>query len=129
MNELYRKGDQKYHLQPYLPNAVEYRLFFIGNEFIGTLKKTASPENGWHNIGQGGQAEFLPPMESPMDCLQYAELVRGECPFDYGAIDFLALKNSKYFLEVNLVPGFEAFEKASTINIAGKLVQLLTKYQ
>ena len=119
----FSQGDQKYLIQANLKGSDEFRLFYIGDHLIGGIKKQQCTSNHLHNLSSGASGAFIPPNQCPTELSAYVQIIKILCPFDYAAIDFLYFKNQFYFLEINLVPGFEALESLSGLNIAGEVLK------
>ena len=44
---------------------------------------------------------------------------------DFRGIDLLFGREKPYFCEINVMPGLEGIEKASGINVAGKIIETI----
>lgn len=110
-------GDQRFLLQPFLDEALEYRLFFIRNQCYIYAQKE---KTGIEFRGNRGRAnlKIISKEELPKKALTLFEALLDKTTSLYGAIDLLHYKGESYLLEFNSVPGFFEIEKESKNNIA-----------
>lgn len=96
----------------------DIRVFSIRGEAVACMKRTS---NGSFkaNFALGGNVE---PYPADSDIIAIAEDIYKSVGLDYAGIDLLLGKDGYVFCEVNVTPGIEGIEKASGINIAGRLI-------
>lgn len=113
-----KNNDEDYLLQPLIKNAVEYRYFFIKNNFSVVLKRK-SKSGVAANFQREGEAELTElPAFAQADINRLIELSGAA----YGAIDLFIQDERLIILELNAVPGIEQLENISRQNILRKLL-------
>jgi ribosomal protein S6--L-glutamate ligase len=121
LETLWAIRDQHFLIQPYLQEAVEYRLFICRQKILSALKRTPR-KNDFRANNDRGSAEIMDPHHIPMICQQALLGVKAANIF-YGAVDILLWREQIFILEINPVPGFKQLEKLTGENIAGNLWQ------
>lgn len=115
-----KKGaDDSWILQAYVRDAVEYRIFFMKNEEVIVLKRTAQTGITANFRTQGKASVDTFPDEYKEELEKLIHLSGAK----YGAIDCLVRDGRCYFLELNVVPGIEQVENLSGHNIIKKLLK------
>lgn len=118
--------DQMICLQKYLPNPGEdIRVFIVGNDVVGAMKRRAAAHEWRSNIHIGGQgfAHTLSNSEAET-ALKAAEAVGVEI----AGVDLISVENQPYVIEVNASPGFHGLLNATGVNAAEKIAEYaLTK--
>ena len=101
----------------------DVRAFVVGDRVVAAIERRAR-DGGWRtNISLGGEARSidLPPAWSEM-ALAAARTVGA----DYAGVDLLpATDGTVYVLEVNGIPGWSGVQKATSIDVAGAIVDHL----
>jgi RimK family alpha-L-glutamate ligase len=110
----------------YLQRAIDHegldiRVFVLGGRVLGAIERRS---RGWRtNLARGGRArgiELLP--EWSALALRAAAAVGAE----YAGVDLLPARDGTvYVLEVNGIPGWEGFQRATGTDVAGALVDHL----
>jgi glutathione synthase/RimK-type ligase-like ATP-grasp enzyme len=122
--DMKRRQDFRYIIQPFLDIEAEYRYFFIGESFFN-VKKICTGQDQL-KLFSGPHAEFTSIKELPDEITRLANMARIASGLDYGAADFALTKEGQVFLmELNTIPGFEKMEKLPGINIAATLVKYI----
>lgn len=112
----------------YVQQAVDHggrdlRVFVVGGRVLGAIERLA-PGGEWRtNVARGGVAAAvqLPPAWRDM-ALRAAEVVGAE----YAGIDLLPGPGGQVFvLEVNGIPGWQGLQRATGVDVAGAIVELL----
>ncbi len=112
----------------YLQRVVEHagcdvRAFIVGNRVVAAIERRAR-DGGWRtNISLGGEARAidLPPAWSDL-ALTAARVVGA----DYAGVDLLpASDGTIHVIEVNGIPGWSGAQKATSVDIAGTIVDHL----
>jgi RimK family alpha-L-glutamate ligase len=112
----------------YLQRVVEHagcdvRAFVVGNRVVAAIERRAR-DGGWRtNISLGGEARAidLPPAWSDL-ALTAARAVGA----DYAGVDLLpASDGTIHVIEVNGIPGWSGAQKATSVDIAGTIVDHL----
>jgi RimK family alpha-L-glutamate ligase len=110
----------------YLQRAVDHagcdvRAFVVGDRVIGAIERRAS---GWRtNLARGGQARpiTLSPEWAAL-ALRAARVVGTE----YAGVDLLPARDGAvYVVEVNGIPGWRGLQDATSIDVAGAIVEHL----
>lgn len=109
----------------YVQRAIDHggrdvRVFVVGGAVLGAIERRA-PEGEWRtNVAIGGSAQ---PFELPIDWAQLAVRAAAAVGADYAGVDLLPSRDGKiYVLEVNGIPGWEGFQTATGIDVAGAIV-------
>jgi|GEM_PF-1752938 len=108
-------------IQPYLNIHTEYRIFVIGNDALGAVKKEAAPGEKVANYAAGAQFEAV---TLPSNQLNEAVKLCCEQGIDIGGVDIAQTDDGKtYILEINRCPEFKAFSAATGIDVAQKIIE------
>jgi RimK family alpha-L-glutamate ligase len=109
----------------YVQRAVDHggrdvRVFVVGGAVLGAIERRAA-EGEWRtNVAIGGSAT---PFDLPHDWAQLAIRAATAVGADYAGVDLLPSRDGQVFvLEVNGIPGWEGFQKATGIDVAGAIV-------
>jgi len=109
----------------YVQEAIDHggrdiRAFVVGGRVLGAIERRA-PEGEWRtNVAIGGSAT---PFELPDEWAQLAVRAANAVGADYAGVDLLPARDGRIFvLEVNGIPGWEGFQKATGIDVAGAIV-------
>ncbi len=109
----------------YVQKAIDHggrdiRVFVVGGAVLGAIERRA-PEGEWRtNVAIGGSAT---PFELPDEWAQLAVHAASAVGADYAGVDLLPARDGRIFvLEVNGIPGWEGFQKATGIDVAGAIV-------
>ena len=113
-----------FYLQRVVDHAgCDVRAFVVGNRVVAAIERRAR-DGGWRtNISLGGEARAidLPPAWSEL-ALTAARIVGA----DYAGVDLLpASDGTIHVLEVNGIPGWSGAQKATSVDIAGAIVDHL----
>jgi RimK family alpha-L-glutamate ligase len=110
----------------YLQRAIDHegcdlRVFVVGGRVIGAIERRAP---GWKtNLARGGQAHAvtLPPEPTRL-ALAAAHAVGAE----YAGVDLLPARDGTvYVVEVNGIPGWRGLQEATSVDVAGAIVEHL----
>lgn len=109
----------------YVQKAIDHggrdiRVFVVGGAVLGAIERRA-PHGEWRtNVAIGGAAR---PFELPDEWAQLAVRAASVVGADYAGVDLLPARDGQVFvLEVNGIPGWEGFQKATGIDVAGAIV-------
>ncbi len=111
-----------YYLQRTINHeGVDIRAFVMGGRVLGAIERRAT---GWRtNLARGGTARSVALSEEWSALAVRAAAAVGA---DYAGIDLLADSEGKvYVLEVNGIPGWKGLQEATSIDVAGRLVDFL----
>ena len=98
----------------------DVRAFVVGDRVIGAIERRAS-DGGWRtNIARGGEGRAI--ALSPEWC-EYALRAARTVGADYAGVDLLPSRDgTTYVLEVNGIPGWSELQRATSIDVAGAIV-------
>lgn len=123
VNKINEKNLGMFLWQKYLPTKWDIRVVIVGGKAIGGMKRSAVGEEFRSNFSLGGAVEVWNLSEEEKNL---AEKVAQVCGLDYGGVDIMKDENSEnYILEVNRQCQFQGFEKATGINVAKKIVEMI----
>ena len=111
-----------YYLQRAIDHAgCDVRAFVVGGRVIGAIERSAA---GWKtNLARGGRARAvtLPPERAEL-ALAAARAVGA----DYAGVDLLPARDGTvYVVEVNGIPGWRGLQEATSLDVAGAIVEVL----
>ena len=111
--------------QKCLPTKWDIRVVIVGGKAIGGMKRSAVGKEFRSNFSLGGNVEVWNLSDKERDL---AERVARVCGLDYGGVDIMKDENGNdYILEVNRQCQFQGFEKATEINVAQKVVEMIVE--
>ena len=110
-------------IQEYIKTDGDIRVIVLGNEVIGSMKRSVIEGDFRSNVSQGAKVKKYPLTELEREhCLLASKAIGGS----WTAVDFIPSKNPKtkppYILEVNHSPGTEGIEEATRDNIVKKVI-------
>jgi RimK family alpha-L-glutamate ligase len=111
-----------FYLQRAIPHdGADIRAFVIGSRVIGAIERRSS---GWRtNLAQGGTAAAVTLNERLSALALRAAAAVGA---DYAGVDLLTGSDGEtYVLEVNGIPGWKGLQHATSLDVAGLLVDYL----
>jgi tetrahydromethanopterin:alpha-L-glutamate ligase len=107
-----------YYLQEYVPNDEDYRIFVLGDEAVGAIRRT-SPHLT-HNIHQGGRGEGVVVTPAMARLAVAAARAVGA---DYAGVDLLPVPGGYVVLEVNGTPNWHCMTAPIPALLAAHLVR------
>ena len=102
--------------------AADIRAFVVNGEVIGAMKRQGKEGEFRSNIHRGGSAEVIKLKRSEKAAAIKAADVMG---LSIAGVDMLQSDRGPLILEVNSSPGLEGIEKATQVDIAGKIIQFI----
>ena len=113
----------------YLQRALEHegrdvRAFVVGDRVIGAIERRAADAGGWRtNVSRGGRAH---PVALPEGWCVTALRAARAVGADYAGVDLLPARDGTvYVLEVNGIPGWRGLQEATSLDVAGAIVEHL----
>ncbi len=114
-------------LQEFIPtsdtNPFDYRVYVIGDEIVGAMKRTARSGEFRTNVAEGGEVadatDELPPAVGRM-----AHKATEVIGLDYAGIDIIHRDDEWFVLEVNPTAGFRGLFKATGVSPAPYIARL-----
>lgn len=104
--------------------GTDIRCFVIGDKVVAAVKRQAKEGEFRANVHQGGKAMkvTLSPQERAI-AISAAKTMG----LKVAGVDLIRSNHGPLVLEINSSPGLEGIEKATNINIAGKIIQYIEK--
>lgn len=111
--------------QKYLPTRWDIRVIVLDGKAIGGMRRSAVGEEFRSNFSLGGAVEEYKLSDREREM---AEKVAKVCGLDYCGVDIMKDgEGNDYILEVNRQCQFQGFEKATGINVAKLVVEMMVK--
>lgn len=113
-------------LQEFIEEAkgADIRAFIVNGEIVGAMKRQGKEGEFRSNLHRGGQANIIKLSSAEKRSALKAAKSMG---LDIAGVDMLQSKKGPMILEVNSSPGLEGIEKATDVDIAGKIVEFIEK--
>ena len=113
--------DQMICIQKFLPNPGEdIRVFVIGGQVVGAMKRKAAPHEWRSNIHIGGHGIPHKPSKTETETsIKAAEAVGVEI----AGVDLISVNHDPYVIEVNASPGFHGLLDATGVNVAERIAK------
>jgi RimK family alpha-L-glutamate ligase len=125
LNKINEKNLGMFLWQKYLPTKWDLRVIVIGGKAIGAMKRTAVGKEFRSNYSLGGKVEKWELSETERELAEKVAKVSG---LDYCGVDIMKdEEGNNYVLEVNRQCQFQGFEKATGINVAKAVVEMILK--
>jgi ribosomal protein S6--L-glutamate ligase len=102
----------------------DIRCFVIGGKVIASMKRTAANDDFRSNIHRGGTAKQIKITPEERSTAVRAAKIMG---LNVCGVDLLRSNHGPVVMEVNSSPGLEGIEKATGLNIAGKIISFIEK--
>jgi RimK family alpha-L-glutamate ligase len=123
--EIQDKGDEGEPFvlqQPVYPLGQDVRAFVVGDSCIAAIERHAQKGDFRANFSLGGdvKATRLTPQEEDMVLKAHRVM---QSPIS--GVDFIRTEHGPVLLEVNMWPGFEGLEKATSVNVAAKIIDYM----
>jgi len=106
-------------------HGTDIRCFVIGDKVVAAIKRQAKEGEFRANVHQGGKA--LKVKLSPQE-RNIAIAAAKTMGLKVAGVDLLRSNNGPLVLEINSSPGLEGIEKATQVNIAGKIIAYIEKH-
>ncbi|MEO5378704.1 MAG: 30S ribosomal protein S6--L-glutamate ligase [Magnetococcus sp. DMHC-6] len=131
MIEAFRGLNANILVQEYIKEAgsSDIRCLVIGDKVVAAMKRQGEKEDFRSNLHRGGVAEPIRiTPEERSTAVRSAKLMG----LNVAGVDMLRSNHGPVVMEVNSSPGLEGLEKATKVDVAGKIIQYLeskvTKY-
>ena len=102
----------------------DVRVIVAGGEVVAAMRRVARGREFRSNFHLGGQVEAIELKEEYAKIAIRAASLLG---IEVGGVDLLEGRNGPILLEVNSSPGLEGIEKASKVNVAGKIIDMISQ--
>jgi len=100
--------------------ASDLRVFIIDGKVVGAMKRTGKEGEFRSNLHRGGKAELVKLNRKEKSAAVKAAEAMG---LAVAGVDMLQSERGPLILEVNSSPGLEGIEKATGVDIAGKIIE------
>lgn len=109
-------------LQEFIKEAggADIRAFVVNGEVVGAMKRQGKEGEFRSNLHRGGSSQMIKLSRAEKKAALEATKAMG---LGVAGVDMLQSKRGPLILEVNSSPGLEGIEKATDIDIAGKIVE------
>ncbi|MGB3619530.1 MAG: 30S ribosomal protein S6--L-glutamate ligase [Catalinimonas sp.] len=104
--------------------GADIRAFVVDGEVVGAMKRQAKEGEFRSNLHRGGTAEIIKLSRAERSAAVKAAAAMG---LGVAGVDLLQSARGPLILEVNSSPGLEGIERATGINVAGKIVEYLER--
>lgn len=114
-------------MQEFIKEAkgADIRAFVVDGKVVGAMKRQAKEGEFRSNLHRGGTATVI---QLTAKERRAAIKAAGALGLAIAGVDMLQSSRGPLIIEVNSSPGLEGIEKATDINIAGKIIQYLEKH-
>lgn len=104
--------------------GTDFRVLVLDGEILGGIRRRSINGDFRANVSLGGKAEVV---EIDKEMKKMAKKIMKKGNIFYAGIDFIKSDRGYLALEINTSAQFKGFEKATGINIAGKIIDALIK--
>lgn len=122
--EAFRGLDANILVQEFIKEAggSDIRCFVVGDKVVAAMKRQGAPGEFRSNVHRGGSTSVVKlSVEERTTAIKAAKAMG----LDVAGVDLLRSERGPLIMEVNSSPGLEGIEKATEIDIAGKIVEFL----
>jgi RimK family alpha-L-glutamate ligase len=114
-----------YYVQRFVEHdGRDIRAFVVGGRVLGAIERTAADRDWRTNVSRGGSAAAIDLCD---DLRQMAVRAAAAVGADYAGVDLLPARNGRvYVLEVNGIPGWQGLQRATGLDVAGAIADLLS---
>ncbi|MFT6828367.1 MAG: ribosomal protein S6--L-glutamate ligase [Roseivirga sp.] len=106
--------------------ATDMRIFIVDGKVVGAMRRTGMEGEFRSNLHRGGSAEVIKLTRLEKSVAVKAAAALG---LSVAGVDMLPSSRGPLVLEVNSSPGLEGIEKATGVDIAGKIVEYIERNQ
>ncbi|MEP1522290.1 30S ribosomal protein S6--L-glutamate ligase [Ascidiaceihabitans sp.] len=125
--EAFRAANTNILLQEFIKEAggTDIRAIVVGGKVIAAMKRTGAEGDFRSNLHRGGSAQVikLSPEERATAVRAAKSMGLNVC-----GVDMLRANHGPVVMEVNSSPGLEGVEKATGLDIAGKIIEYMEKH-
>ncbi len=124
--EAFRGLDANILVQEFIKEAggSDIRCFVVGGKVVAAMKRQGPPGEFRSNLHRGGTAEKVKPTPEERSTAIRSAKTMG---LNVAGVDILRSNHGPVVMEVNSSPGLEGIEKATSVDVAGKIIELLEK--
>jgi ribosomal protein S6--L-glutamate ligase len=124
--EAFRGLDANILVQEFIKEAggADVRCFVVAGRVVATMKRQAGPGEFRSNLHRGGTAEKIKISPEERSTAVRAARTMG---LNISGVDVLRSNHGAVVMEVNSSPGLEGIEKATGVDVAGKIIEFIEK--
>lgn len=124
--ETFMKLRQKVIAQEFIKeaNGGDVRVFIVGGEIVGVMKRQAKPGEFRSNLHRGASSFVVDLTDEEQEVALKSANILG---LQVAGVDMLRSKRGPLILEVNASPGLEGIEGTTQVDIAGKIIQYIER--
>lgn len=124
--EAFRGLEANILVQEFIQEATgaDLRCFVVGDKVIAAMKRQGAPGEFRSNLHRGGTAEAIKLTPEERSTAIRSAKAMG---LKVAGVDLLRSNHGPVVIEVNSSPGLEGIEKATQIDVAGKIVEYIEK--
>ena len=124
--EAFRGLDANILVQEFIKEAggADLRCFVIGDSVIAAMKRQGAAGEFRSNLHRGGNAVKIDLSPEEQETALRAAKAMG---LKVAGVDLLRSNHGPVVMEVNSSPGLEGIEKATNIDVAGKIIEFIAK--
>lgn len=124
--EAFRGLNANILVQEFIKEAkgMDIRCFVVGDRVIASMKRQGAPGEFRSNIHRGGSAAKIRLTPEERSTATRAAKAMG---LRVAGVDILRSNHGPVVMEVNSSPGLEGIEKATEVDVAGKIIDFLAK--
>ncbi|MBE9138087.1 30S ribosomal protein S6--L-glutamate ligase [Nodosilinea sp. LEGE 07088] len=125
--EAFRGLDANILVQEFIKEAggMDLRCFVIGDKVVAAMKRQGAPGEFRSNLHRGGSATKVRLTPQERSTAVRAAKAMG---LRVAGVDLLRSSHGPVVMEVNSSPGLEGIEKATGIDVAGKIIDFVAKH-
>jgi ribosomal protein S6--L-glutamate ligase len=105
-------------------NGADIRAFVVDGQVIGAMRRQGAPGEFRSNLHRGGNAEVI---QLSKDEKSTAIKAARKLGLAIAGVDMLQSERGPVVLEVNSSPGLEGIERATKVDIAGKIIEYVER--
>jgi ribosomal protein S6--L-glutamate ligase len=124
--EAFRGLEANILVQEFIKEAqgADIRCFVVGGKVIAAMKRQGAEGDFRSNLHRGGKAEKIKLTPEERSTAVRAAKAMG---LRVAGVDLLRSNHGPVVMEVNSSPGLEGIEKATQVDVAGKIIDFVTK--
>jgi ribosomal protein S6--L-glutamate ligase len=104
--------------------GTDIRCFVVGGRVVAAMQRRAAPGEFRSNLHRGGTAEPIKITPEERAAARKATKTMG---LNVAGVDILRSNHGPVVMEVNSSPGLEGIERATGIDVAGKIIEFIEK--
>ena len=124
--EAFRGLDANILVQEFIKEAkgADLRCFVVGNRVVASMKRQGAPGEFRSNVHRGGSVSKVKLTPEERSTALRAAKAMG---LRVAGVDLLRSNHGPVVMEVNSSPGLEGIERATEVDVAGKIIEYLEK--